>query len=553
MQTIKLPQYYCLGLIGRGQFGQVFCAYDYLQQELVAIKVIELKRFSTQQFLRELRFLVTLNHPQIVSCQGIKHYQSQRYLIMDYCEGGSLRDLITKGELKLYESLQIVRDILSGLVHAHSRGIVHCDLKPENILLCLIPQGWSAKISDFGIAKAVEENYYSVSMGDTGSPAYMAPERFYGKFSTASDLYAVGVILYELILGNRPFTGTPKELIAAHLNQIPVIPDQVPFFLRSLILKALEKLPQHRFINTQAMLDSLNNALEIVQATRLQTQTIINKYLNINAELLSTLNHNLISIYSYNNLLYLASYQTIITPNQEEINLKETIINLTTGYLVWCQQDNHYLIYQIKDNQVQFLLNIQASSLIKTVESQGKWLAIAYDLANPELMLFKLDQGILWQKPLTRLPTQVLSLDTDHGLALFREKDQSTTFSFFNRRGNWYEGYSLAIPCEDLVTHPSYPYLLLGREGDKGLLINLKPLRVSRFNLEFIPDFVIPQDWGYLLANREGMIVGIDREGETKARYQLSLGTINTMISINPGEILLGINNYLYKILISPQ
>jgi serine/threonine protein kinase len=551
MQTVKLPQYYCLGLIGRGQFGEVFCAYDYLQQNLVAIKVIDVKRFSTQQFLRELRFLVSLNHPGIVTCQGLKHYNSQRYLIMDYCEGGSLRDLINRGNLKLPDSLQIVLDILSALAHAHTRGIVHCDLKPENILLSLIANSWTAKVSDFGIAKEVEEKYYSVSMGDTGSPAYMAPERFYGKFFPASDLYAVGIMLYELIVGQRPFSGTPKELIAAHLNQTPTIPDQVPFLLRSIILKALEKLPQHRFADAQAMLDSLKNALEVVKATQAQTEVIIVSTPgdNLTGELITSFAEPIISIAQKDDHLYVAQHQSIITPNLQ-INLEKPIQSLSLNAqncLAWCQENNQHILYQIKDNQANLLLTIESTQLIKTSESRGKWLAFAHDSPNPELILFHIEKGIVWKKSLAVLPNQLLSIDANHGLAISRKEDLSTRFNVFNRRGNYYEGFSLAIDCQDLVTHPNYPYLLLGTEGKRGLLINLKPLKVSCFALEFTPDFIITQDCGYLLANKDGAIVSVDIYGEILARYQLNLGKINTIIGSN-NTIILTIDNYLYQV-----
>jgi serine/threonine protein kinase len=112
--------------------------------------------------------------------------------------------------LSLEEILGFMLDILSALNHAHQQGIVHCDIKPENILLQLNPGGWTARISDFGIARLSKEAHES-EMGHTGSPAYMAPERFYNQHPKASDLYAVGVILYELLLGHRPFSGTPDR------------------------------------------------------------------------------------------------------------------------------------------------------------------------------------------------------------------------------------------------------------------------------------------------------------------------------------------------------
>lgn len=151
--------------------------------------------------------------------------------------------------------LKIIIDILEGLSHAHKEGIIHRDLKPENILLSVTSQGWKAKISDFGIAKIeVEDAIANISnMGDTGSPAYMAPEQFYGKYSYGSDIYSVGIILYELITGVRPFSGTPSEIMFAHLNRQPKFPKNLSPNLRLILREALQKLPQHRFRTASEM------------------------------------------------------------------------------------------------------------------------------------------------------------------------------------------------------------------------------------------------------------------------------------------------------------
>jgi len=539
MKTLKLPNYHSLGLIGKGQFGEVYCAYDYLQRDLVAIKVIEVKRFSTQQFLRELRFLVSLNHPHIVSCQGLKHYHEQRYLVMDYCEGGSLRDLINRGNLRIKDSLQIIIDILSGLAHTHARQIVHCDLKPENILLSLIPDSWSAKISDFGIAKAMDEKYYSVSLGDTGSPAYMAPERFYGKFSPASDLYAVGIILYELIVGERPFSGTPSELITAHLNQHPVIPESVPFFLKSIIVKALEKLPQHRFVDAQAMLDGVTMALEIVRATDTIAPVYPSyKFLeNIN-KYIAKYTNSIINIAGKNRELYLLQNNQIITATAE-VTLPDSVVSLTIanqGCLAWCRDR----IYSINDGQFNLLLQLDSS--ICLTSNQERWFSLVHNSNQPELILCKLNGNIMWRKYLQKLPQQLITLDNHHGLLIYLEENHQTRFTLFNRRGNCYDGFSLNIICKDLVSNPYHPYLLLGKEGNWGVLIQLQPLKISRFTLEFRPDFIIPQQKGFVLASRQGMMIFVDTEGKIIGRYQLNKGEITAIAPVNAQEIVIAIS-----------
>jgi eukaryotic-like serine/threonine-protein kinase len=256
---------YCsLELIGQGQFGRVFRATHKTSGQVVALKELEIKRFPTAKFLRELHFLISLQHPNVVTFQALEHTNSGRYLVMDYCEGGSLRGLMKlEGKLSLALSLKLIMDILAGLDHVHNCKIIHRDIKPENILLCRDTTDWIARIADFGMSRLNNELCADKQDDCAGSPAYMAPERFYGKYSPASDLYAVGVLLFELVVGLRPFSGLPGELMSAHINQAVVIPETVPFLLRSTITKALQKLPNHRFKSAAEMLNSVQLAAQV--------------------------------------------------------------------------------------------------------------------------------------------------------------------------------------------------------------------------------------------------------------------------------------------------
>lgn len=250
---LKRSQYRLLGLVGQGQFGRVYCAVHRKTGRLVALKNLEQERFSTHKFLRELRFLLTLQHENIVMCKALEHTPTGRYLVMDYCAGGTLRNLMADDvHLRMTQRMQLIVDILAGLAHAHSKGIVHCDIKPENILLDLRPDGWTARISDFGVARLSQEMSAHFS-GNTGSPAYMAPERFYGQYSIASDIYAVGILLFELLAGYRPFSGTPGDLMNAHLNNPVVFPATIPEECKPIIQTALQKLPARRYRSVQEM------------------------------------------------------------------------------------------------------------------------------------------------------------------------------------------------------------------------------------------------------------------------------------------------------------
>lgn len=257
-------RYQIIAQVGQGQFGRVFQAVDQETGQIFALKDLDQIGYSTKKFLREMSYLVSLRHPNIVSFQGLEHHSTGRYLVMDYCDGGTLRQLMeSENKLDLNTSLQFILDILAGLAHAHQQGIIHCDIKPENILLKLEGQKLIAKISDFGIARLIAEaDLMRQSGGYTGSPAYMAPERFYGRFSAASDLYSVGIILYELITQERPFSGLPGELMTAHISKFVNIPETIPFPLRSIIDISLRKLPQRRFSSAQAMAAALEKALQ---------------------------------------------------------------------------------------------------------------------------------------------------------------------------------------------------------------------------------------------------------------------------------------------------
>ena len=265
-------KYRILGLVGQGQFGRVFCASvreapakdSRLTSQLVALKELSHQKAPTSEFLRELWFLITLQHPNIVTCRALEHTATGRYLVMDYCEGGTLRNLLKQDRpLRLLEGLQLVMEVLAGLDYAHRRGVVHCDIKPENILLTLGSKGWSPRLSDFGIARRLPEIgttrlHQEISPDATvGSPAYMAPERFYGLYSPMSDIYAVGILLFELLMGYRPFGGTPGDLRWAHLNQRLQLPDAIPEPLQAIVKKSLEKLPARRFASASQMAQAL--------------------------------------------------------------------------------------------------------------------------------------------------------------------------------------------------------------------------------------------------------------------------------------------------------
>lgn len=572
-------KYRILGKIGQGQFGQVYFAIHRSTGDLVALKNLG-KGFPTNRFLREFSYLIRLSHPNIVACRAIEHHRKGRYLVMDYCEGGTLRNLMdASGQLSLEMRLNLVTDVLAGLDYAHQQNIIHCDIKPENILLNLTAQGWKAKITDFGIAKLGQETLNSqLESGYTGSPAYMAPERFYGKYSERCDLYSVGIILYELIVGERPFSGLPSELMLAHLNQRIMMPDAVPDDLKRIIIKALEKLPKRRFSSAREMREEINgikqNFVHLSEnfLTSLPTQ-----------QTLSISNYN--SIVSFDNpitnlaidnqTIYVGTGKQLTCVNYQvdpsavklnqrwQISLTDSIKTIelrSSNCFILTQQLNQqslqYSLYRFPENftttanlDSQYLFSLNAYQLVSAIDLNEGWLAVVSNTDKKQVtayfQLFKLSNLLPLHAPVTcPLPSQIIALDSRHGLVIFPgdSQDNKQTFLYlFNRRGRFIKSFSCPLLLDDLTSNPVSPYELFGVEKVKpyyGILIKLKPLKISRIALNFMPKFIIAEAWGYGLANEEGKLCLLSREGHHVAHFELSL-TITAMTSFGDSGLLI--------------
>ncbi|MGK7879530.1 MAG: serine/threonine-protein kinase [Crocosphaera sp.] len=431
-------KYRILGQIGQGQFGRVYFAISRKTGNFVALKSLP-KGFPTNRFLREFSCLISLRHPNIVACKGIEYHGQGRYLVMDYCEGGTLRDLMNfPADLSLRLCLDLVIDILAALEQAHKKNIIHCDIKPENILLSLTTDKWVAKVTDFGIAKIAEHSSNNKgASGYTGSPAYMAPERFYGKYSYACDIYSVGILLYELIIGERPFSGLPGDLMLSHLNQRINIPDKVPKPLQNIIIKALEKLPQRRFLSAQKMLEAINIAKERLNINRenikLFTSTNISDLTLQKNNFIEITDSNKINfIINNNDNIYLASENQLIKLSKESkkietINFNNSITSLkllSQGCLVLtqekqeetCQYYFHYFSENTPFKKLEPCLQLESKDLKFSCDFQGHWLATISksdnDKISAEFKVFNLKTLSLLNSPKTcPFPSQLIPLD----------------------------------------------------------------------------------------------------------------------------------------------
>lgn len=226
-------------------------------------ELVALKEFHGGQrnraFLRELGTLFDLRHPSILECRNVFMSGPYRYLAYEFMEAGSLREQLLAGtETRVL--MRLVQQVAAGVSHAHRRDVVHRDLKPENILLRRDGEGaLCAKVADFGIATLGID---AGSRSSIGSPAYMAPEQFFDAYDARVDVYALGVILFEIICGSRPFHGSPAQLMLQHLKKEPRVPDWVPALTSQLIARAIAKDPDHRFASVDEMVSALEEALE---------------------------------------------------------------------------------------------------------------------------------------------------------------------------------------------------------------------------------------------------------------------------------------------------
>ena len=248
--------------LGGGGMSRVFVAEDRTLSRKVVIKVLPqglAATVSVERFKREIMLSASLQHPNIVPVLSAGEVDNLPYFIMPFIAGESLRARITRGPLSVRETVTIMKDVARALAYAHSRGVVHRDIKPDNVLM----SAGAAVVTDFGVAKALaaSRDKGAPKAGATmtgvgislGTPQYMAPEQAAADPNTdhRADLYALGIVAYEMLVGAPPFHGrTPQALLAAQLTEPPSPITQrrydVPGPLSDLIMRCLEKAPASR-------------------------------------------------------------------------------------------------------------------------------------------------------------------------------------------------------------------------------------------------------------------------------------------------------------------
>ena len=269
-----IDRYHILEQLGQGGMATVYKAYDTRLERDVAIKIIRTDLFGSsvmerliKRFELEAKTLATLNHEHIVKVFDFGEYEGTPYLVMDYFPGTTLKQLMT-APIPWQKSFELLLPIASALAYAHEHQVLHRDIKPSNILLTNANKTY---LSDFGIAKVLktEEEHTLTGTGvGVGTPEYMAPEQGMGKkVDERADIYAFGVVLYEMITGEKPYSAnTPMAVLLKHISDpVPRANQRIkdlPEAVEKILIKAMAKDPNNRFQSMQVMISAMQKSLQ---------------------------------------------------------------------------------------------------------------------------------------------------------------------------------------------------------------------------------------------------------------------------------------------------
>lgn len=276
----QIGDYQVLKVLGAGGMGRVYQVKNVITDRVEAMKVLlpdlEGHEGVAARFLREIKVLAALHHPNIAGLHTALTIDNQLVMIMEYVEGDSLSHRVNKGPIPVPDTLDYLDQVLSALSYAHQQHVIHRDIKPANMMLT--PDG-TVKLMDFGIARTEDEPSKLTAPGSTlGSMNYMSPEQVKGeKTDERSDLYSLGISLYEMVTGEKPFQGDSNfSIMAAHINQAPTPPVELhpglPAAVNELILTSIAKAPEQRFQTADEFRAAIQSARQAMQDDRTVVQ-----------------------------------------------------------------------------------------------------------------------------------------------------------------------------------------------------------------------------------------------------------------------------------------
>ena len=268
INKIICNRYKILDHLGTGGMATVWLGYDTILDRQVAIKTFKIDandEDTVKRFNREAKAVTSLSHPNIVSIYDVENEGEFYYLILEYVEGMTLKDYMIKNpRIPIETIVHIAKQIAAGLSHAHQNGIIHRDIKPQNILM---NENLTCKITDFGIARAYGDTTLTQTNQMLGTVYYLSPEQARGNVATAqSDIYSLGILIFEMITGQIPFKGESAVAIALkHLQEelpdIDKFRDNIPQSVKNIVLQATMKNPNERYISSKELFEDLSTVL----------------------------------------------------------------------------------------------------------------------------------------------------------------------------------------------------------------------------------------------------------------------------------------------------
>ena len=268
INNIICNRYKILDHLGTGGMATVWLGYDTILDRQVAIKTFKIDandEDAVKRFNREAKAVTSLSHPNIVSIYDVENEGEFYYLILEYVEGMTLKDYMIKNpRIPIETIVHIAKQISAGLSHAHQNGIIHRDIKPQNILM---KEDLTCKITDFGIARAYGDTTLTQTNQMLGTVYYLSPEQARGNVATAqSDIYSLGILIFEMITGQIPFKGESAVAIALkhlqeELPEIDIYRENVPQSVKNIVLQATMKNPNERYISSKELVEDLTTVL----------------------------------------------------------------------------------------------------------------------------------------------------------------------------------------------------------------------------------------------------------------------------------------------------